>query len=83
MAFVYILKCADDTLYTGWTTDIQRRLTEHNDGKKGSRYTRARRPVRLIYSEEFQDKIAAMQREAEIKKLSREQKLALIQKANR
>ena len=78
MAFVYILKCADGTLYTGWTTDIERRVLEHNAGKKGSRYTRVRRPVQLVYSETTEDNIAAMRREAQIKKLSREQKLLLI-----
>ncbi|MEX1307158.1 MAG: GIY-YIG nuclease family protein [Eubacteriales bacterium] len=83
MAFVYILQCADDTLYTGWTTDIERRILEHNTSKKGSRYTRARRPVRLVYTESIADNIAAMQREAQIKKLSRMQKLQLIKDKTR
>ncbi len=78
-AYVYILICADDTLYTGWTTDVERRVAEHNTGKKGSRYTRARRPVRLAYTEICTDSVAAMQREAQIKKLSRGQKLELIE----
>ena len=78
MSFVYIVMCTDGTLYTGWTTDIERRVLEHNQGKKGSRYTRAKRPVRLVYSEAFENRIAAMQREAQIKKLSRAQKLKLI-----
>ncbi len=78
MAYVYILICADQTLYTGWTVDLERRLSEHNGGKKGSRYTRARRPVRLAYSEVLADSVSAMRREAQIKKLSRTQKLELI-----
>lgn len=77
MAYVYIVMCADGTLYTGWTTDLARRITEHNSGKKGSRYTRARRPVRLVYSEDCPSRIFAMRREAQIKKLSRVQKLEL------
>ncbi len=82
MSFVYIVMCADGTLYTGWTTDLERRVLEHNQGKKGSRYTRAKRPVRLVYSETFESRIAAMQREAQIKKLSRAQKLKLIADTN-
>jgi len=81
MDVVYILKCSDDTLYTGWTNNLERRLSQHNGGKQGSRYTRARRPVALVYVEPCADKIAAMQREAQIKKLSRAQKLSLIKKS--
>lgn len=73
---VYILLCADQTLYTGITTEPVRRIREHNEGK-GSRYTRARRPVRLIYLEPARDRKAALRREAAIKRLSRAAKLRL------
>ena len=76
--YVYILKCADDTFYTGWTTDVQKRLIVHNSGK-GAKYTRARLPVELIYTEEFDDKIEAQKREYAIKQLTREQKEALLE----
>jgi putative endonuclease len=75
--FVYMLRCADDTLYTGYTNDLKKRLKAHNLGKVGAKYTRSRRPVILVYSEECMDKSSAMQRECEIKKLSREKKLEL------
>jgi len=77
--FVYIVLCSDDTLYTGITNDIQRRVEEHNSSKKGAKYTRMRRPVRLVYSIACKDKSTAMQKEREIKKLSREKKLQLIE----
>ena len=77
MDFVYIVECADGTLYTGWTTDVEKRLQTHNAGE-GAKYTRSRRPVRLLYSEPCADKSAALKREAEIKRLSRADKLALI-----
>lgn len=76
---VYILKCADTSLYTGVTTDTKRRVKEHNSGKLGAKYTRARRPVELLYSEDCEDRSEACKREAAIKKLSRQQKLILIQ----
>ena len=76
--FVYIAQCADSTLYTGWTTDAAARIKAHNSGG-GAKYTSARRPVRLVYLEELQNKSAAMKREAEIKKLSRPQKIRLIE----
>lgn len=76
---VYILKCADTSLYTGVTTDTKRRVQEHNQGKLGAKYTRARRPVELLYTEECDDRSGACKREAAIKKLSRQQKLLLIQ----
>ena len=76
--FLYILRCSDDTLYTGITTDIQRRLEEHNSSAKGAKYTRSRRPVALIYTEEFEDRSSASKREYIIKRLSRAKKLALI-----
>ncbi|WP_230398680.1 GIY-YIG nuclease family protein [Novisyntrophococcus fermenticellae] len=76
-SYTYILRCSDDTLYTGWTTDIQKRLNAHNSGK-GARYTRPRRPVSLVYYEVFQTREEAMQREWEIKHLTRQEKLKLI-----
>lgn len=75
MYFLYILKCSDDTLYTGITTDLKRRLREHNNSKLGSKYTRARRPVSLIYAKKFADRSKASIEEARIKKLPRENKL--------
>lgn len=75
--YTYILRCADDTLYCGWTNDLTARLSAHNSGK-GAKYTRGRGPVTLVYSETFPTQSEAMRREAEIKKLSRAQKQALI-----
>jgi len=78
--FVYILKCADNTLYTGYARDIKKRLSEHN-GKstiEGAKYTRSRRPVKLLYQEVFPSRSEAQQREYAIKQLSRLQKQALI-----
>lgn len=75
--YTYIVRCADGTLYCGWTNDIEKRIEAHNSGK-GAKYTKARRPVSLVYLEEFETKQEAMSREANIKKLSREAKLALI-----
>jgi len=77
MNYTYILKCADDTLYCGWTNHLEKRLTAHNQGK-GAKYTKARRPVVLAYWEEFSTKEEAMRREAAIKKLSRKDKLKLM-----
>lgn len=77
--FVYVLLCADGTLYTGITTNIERRITEHNSTKKGAKYTRVRLPVSLAYSEKAKSRSQAAMREAALKKLSRTQKLALIQ----
>lgn len=79
MWYVYILLCADDTLYTGITTDPERRLQEHNsDNRNAARYTRARRPVRLVYQENCTDRAMASRREYEIKQLPRQAKQALI-----
>ncbi len=76
---VYILRCADNSLYTGITKDLDRRVAEHNeDNDKGARYTRGRRPVELIYQEMHQDRSAASKREYQIKQLSRSQKLSLL-----
>ncbi|MBO1700430.1 GIY-YIG nuclease family protein [Eubacterium callanderi] len=77
--YVYILKCKDSSLYTGWTTDIEKRLKAHNSGK-GAKYTKSRKPVELVYKEEFDNKSDALRREAAIKSLTRKQKLALINK---
>ncbi|MBR5284725.1 MAG: GIY-YIG nuclease family protein [Clostridia bacterium] len=77
MNYTYILKCADGTLYTGWTNDLDRRLTAHNAGK-ASKYTRVRLPVELAYFETFETKEEAMRREVLIKQLSRAEKLKLI-----
>ena len=77
--FVYILLCADGSLYTGWTTDLEKRLKTHNEGK-GAKYTRSRLPVKLFYYEEFDCKSDALQREAAIKKLTRQQKFDLANK---
>lgn len=74
----YILSCADNTLYCGSTKDLLKRLHAHNNLKSGAKYTRARRPVVLVYSEEFDSLSEAKKREYEIKQLSREQKLQLI-----
>ena len=78
MYFVYMLECADGTLYTGITTDLERRLDEHNNSSKGAKYTRARRPVILVYSEALETRSLASKREFLIKKLSRNKKLVLI-----
>lgn len=77
-AFVYMLRCKDGSLYTGWTNDMEHRLAMHNSGR-GAKYTRGRGPLELVYSEELPDKEAALRRECAIKKLRREQKLALLQ----
>lgn len=76
--FVYILECKDRSLYTGITTDVERRVREHNAGKLGARYTRTRRPVQLVYFEELDNRSNASKREWEIKKLNRQQKNSLI-----
>lgn len=77
MNYTYIVKCSDGSLYTGWTNDLEKRIKAHNDGR-GAKYTRSRRPVALVYYEEFRTKEEAMRREWEIKHMSREQKLKMI-----
>ena len=77
MNYTYIVECSDGTFYTGWTNDLKKRLEKHNAGK-GARYTRGRLPVKLVYYEVFATKSEAMKREAQIKKLSRKQKLLFI-----
>ena len=79
MNYTYIVRCKDDTLYCGWTNNLEKRITSHNQGT-GAKYTRNRRPVELVYYETFDTKEAAMRREYEIKQMSRNQKIALIYK---
>ncbi len=76
--YTYILKCADDTLYVGSTTDLEKRLKQHNEAKSGAHYTKIRRPVTLVYHETFATLAESRAREAELKRLTRTQKLALI-----
>lgn len=75
--FCYILECSDGTFYTGWTTDPERRMAQHNKGK-GARYTKTRRPVKMVYLEEQPDKITALKRERAIKALPRKKKMELF-----
>lgn len=78
MNYTYMVKCRDTTLYTGWTTDLDKRLEAHNSGN-GAKYTKSRRPVKLVYFESFSTKQEAMRREWEIKQLTRKEKLRLIE----
>ena len=78
MYYLYILKCADGTLYTGITTDLKRRVTEHNNTKLGAKYTASRRPVKMVYSKKFKDRSLASKEEARVKKLKRKEKLSLF-----
>lgn len=82
MYYLYILKCADDSLYTGITTDLERRVEEHNSSKVGAKYTKCRRPVELVYSKRLSTRSAASKEEARIKALNREEKLEIIRKGN-
>ena len=75
--FVYILCCSDNTYYTGYTTDVEKRVQRHNEGK-GAKYTKSRRPVQLVYQEKYMDKSCALKREYAIKQLSRQEKEQLI-----
>lgn len=77
MNYAYLLLCADDSIYAGWTNDLQKRLHAHNEGH-GAKYTRGRRPVRLVYAEEFATKEEAQRRECQFKKLRRTERLSLI-----
>ena len=81
-AYAYIVECADGTLYSGWTNDLEKRIAAHNAGQ-GAKYTRSRRPVTLRYFEEFEDKSEALRRECALKKLSRAKKQALIEKGKK
>jgi putative endonuclease len=78
--YVYVLRCADDTLYTGYTTDVDRRVAEHDAGE-GAKYTRGRTPVELVHVEAFDSKSAALSREHEIKSMSRARKESLVDSA--
>jgi len=78
MYYLYILECADKTLYTGITTDLARRITEHNSSRLGSKYTSARRPVTIVYSRKFKNRSAASKEEARIKKMKKFEKLELV-----
>jgi len=77
--FIYIVRCADDTLYTGITTDLQRRLDEHNEGAVGAKYTRSRRPVKVVYHERAENRSQASRREYQIKKMNLQGKLKMIE----
>lgn len=78
MYYLYILKCADKSLYTGITTDLKRRVIEHNSKNKGAKYTAGRRPVKLVYSKKFKNRSEATREEARVKKLTRAEKLLLV-----
>ena len=78
MNYTYMVECADGTLYTGWTNCLEKRLKDHNGGRNGAKYTKTKRPVSLVYYEGFITKEEAMQREYQIKQLTRERKLELI-----
>lgn len=79
---MYLVRCADDSIYCGWTTDLKKRVRAHNSGQ-GAKYTRSRRPVKLVYAEEFEEKQEALSREWHLKRLSRAEKLRLIEMAGR
>jgi putative endonuclease len=83
MYHLYIVTCADGTLYTGIATDLERRLREHNEGAAGAKYTRTRRPVLLSWSTSFEDRSLASREEYRIKQLSRTQKLALVKESRK
>ena len=78
MYYLYILQCADKTLYSGITVDLARRVNEHNNSKLGAKYTMARRPVKIVYSKKFRNRSLASKAEIQIKKLSRKEKVELI-----
>ncbi len=80
MNWAYLLRCSDNTLYAGWTNDLEKRVRAHNDGK-GAKYTRHRRPVKLVYAKEFESKAQAMKEEARLKKMRKKQKEDLVLRA--
>ena len=82
MNYAYLVRCADGSLYAGWTNDLAARVKTHNAGE-GAKYTRSRRPVELVYWEEFDTREEAMSREWHLKRLTRQEKLALIARAQR
>ncbi|MEG2085115.1 MAG: GIY-YIG nuclease family protein [Clostridia bacterium] len=77
--YIYLLRCADDTLYCGFTNNVEARVRAHNESK-GAKYTKARLPVKLVYTEEYETKSQALKREIAIKKMTRQEKLTLIEK---
>ncbi|AGF54100.1 MULTISPECIES: GIY-YIG nuclease family protein [Clostridium] len=77
MNYVYIVECSDGTFYTGWTNNLDKRIEMHSNGT-GAKYTRGRGPVKLVYNEQFEDKRDAMKREYEIKQMTRQEKMLLI-----
>ncbi len=79
MWYLYVLLCSDNTLYTGVTTDISRRLIEHNTNNRGAKYTKTRRPVKIVYCESYNNRSAAQKAEYAFKKLTRKEKLLRIQ----
>ena len=81
MNYTYILKCADGTLYCGWTNDLEKRVRVHGEGK-GAKYTRCRLPVTLVYYEVFETSVEAQRREYQIKQMTRQEKLKLIERGN-
>ena len=82
MNYAYMVRCSDDSLYTGWTNNLENRVATHNSGK-GAKYTRGRTPVELVYYEEFKTRSEAMKREYAIKQLSRREKLQMVEGFNR
>ena len=76
--YLYVVRCSDSTLYTGVTTDLKRRLNEHNTGNRGAKYTKTRRPTNLVYYELYQSRSSAQKAEHKFKKLTREQKEKII-----
>ena len=76
--YMYVIECADSTLYTGISTDVDRRILEHNTSKRGAKYTRSRRPVKLVYYQKYPDRSHAMRAEIKFKKLDRSEKLSKI-----
>ncbi len=80
MNYTYMVRCRDDSLYTGWTNHLEKRVEDHNSGR-GAKYTKSRRPVELVYYEQFETKEEAMRREWEIKQLTRKQKEKLLEQA--
>lgn len=82
MNYTYIVQCSDSTYYTGWTNQLEARIQAHNAGK-GAKYTKARRPIKLVYYETFETKSEALSREYQIKQLSRQEKEKLIQESRR
>jgi len=78
MYYLYMVRCSDNSLYTGITTDLKRRILEHNESKKGAKYTKSRRPVVLVYEEKFENRAEASKREYTVKKLTKSKKEELI-----